>query len=109
LNVIGSTVAGDTPAESMNAKITKAGTQFEAILLNNVLGDLERAFTDLPGKKEDNSSQAYSSFAMQGLASGLAQAGGIGIGRMIAKALARHTEPSAGDGITLANKSVKNR
>ena len=78
------------PGESADLKIKKAGAQFEAILLNNLLGGLERAFTDLPGKKADNSARAYSGLAMQALSSGLAEHGGIGIGRLIAQALSKH-------------------
>lgn len=82
-----STVALEKSADS---KLKKAGAQFEAILLNNVLGDLERAFTSLPGKPADNSSQAYRGFAMQALAGGLADKGGVGIGKLIERALTKH-------------------
>lgn len=85
-------------AEAADLRIRKAGAQFEGILLNKVWGDLERAFTDLPGKKEDQASEAYSGFAMQALASGLAEAGGIGLGRIIASALAKQATASVGEG-----------
>jgi len=75
--------------QSTDAKIKRAGTQFEAILLNNVLGDLERAFTTLPGKKANDSAQAYSGFAMQALASVLADKGATGIGGLIERALSK--------------------
>ena len=93
-------IQGASPAgaaqQSADVKIRRAGAQFEAILLNKVLGDLEHAFTDLPGKKEDHSTQVYSGFAMQALASGLADAGGIGLGRMVGKALAAQAISSPG-------------
>lgn len=85
-------------AEAADLKIRKAGARFEGILLNKVWGDLERAFTDLPGKKADQSTEAYSGFAMQALASGLADAGGIGLGRIIASALAKQAKASAREG-----------
>lgn len=75
--------------EKTKAKIRTAGVQFEAVLLNRVLGDLERAFTDLPGKKQDHAADAYNGFAMQALASNLAQCGGIGLGKMVSNALAQ--------------------
>ena len=78
--------AAATP-QSQQAKLKKAGAEFEAILLNNVLGGLELAYTRLPGAKQDHSTEAYSGFAMEALASGLAQNGGVGIGRLLAKAL----------------------
>lgn len=81
-------------ADAADLKVKKAGAQFEAILLNQLFGDLERAFTDLPGKKEDHATGAYSGFAMQALASGLANAGGIGLGGIIANTLAKQAKLS---------------
>lgn len=93
-------VSAEFSGESADLKLRKAGMQFEAILLNKVLGDLEHAFTSLPGKKEDHATEAYGGFAMQALASGLAEAGGIGIGAIIAKALAGQAKTSASAGVT---------
>src|SRR5579864_2518039 len=84
-----------TTAAPDHSKTMKAGMEFEAILLNSLLGGLEHAFTNLPGKKEDHSTEAYSGFAMQAMASGLAESGGIGIGRLIAKALEKRNENTA--------------
>jgi len=94
LSVQGSLPGGTTVAAD-HSKAMKAEMEFEGILLNNLLGGLERAFTTLPGKDEDHSTQAYSGFAMQALASGLAESGGIGIGRLIAKALEKRNENTA--------------
>lgn len=69
------------------AKAVKAGEQFEAVLLNEVFGGVEHAFTSLPGAKKENSIVPYHGLAMQALALHLAQAGGVGIGRLIAKCL----------------------
>jgi Rod binding domain-containing protein len=90
-----SSLPAASPSAADLSKTMKAGMQFEAILLNSLLGGLERAFTNLPGKKEDHSTEAYSGFAMQALASGLAESGGIGVGRLIAKALDRRSENTA--------------
>jgi Rod binding domain-containing protein len=68
-------------------KARKAGEDFEAVLLNNALGGLERAFTHLPGENVSRSSQAYNGFAIEALSSGLAQAGGVGLGSLVTKAL----------------------
>jgi Rod binding domain-containing protein len=71
----------------------QAGMQFEAVLLNTVLGSLEQSFSHLPGgKKEDHASEGYSSMAMQALTSGLARSGGIGLGKMIAGELLRNSQ-----------------
>ena len=90
-----SSLPGGTTAAAVHSKAMKAGMEFEAILLNNLLGGLERAFTNLPGKKEDHSTEAYSGLAMQALASGLAESGGIGVGRLIAKALDKRSQNTA--------------
>ncbi len=74
-------------ANPQHGKALKAGTQFEAVLLNNVLGAVEQAFTRLPGSHERHSTEAYSGLAMQTLASRLAEGGGIGVGRLLTKAL----------------------
>ena len=81
-------------ADATAKKAAKAGAQFEAVLLNNVLGGVERAFTELPGAQHDQSNEAYSGLAMQTLTSALAETGGIGLGKLIAKALVRHGEKS---------------
>jgi Rod binding domain-containing protein len=87
-------IAQVAPAAQTNPqhqKALKAGAQFEAVLLNNVLGAVEQAFTRLPGSPERDSTEAYSGLAMQELASKLAEGGGIGIGRMLAKALEKRS------------------
>jgi hypothetical protein len=70
----------------------KAGAQFEGVLLNMVFGDLERTFSQLPGFTQDAVAKSYAGYAVEGLTSGLAAAGGIGIGRFIARALTKHEE-----------------
>ena len=74
------------------ARTLQAGMQFEAVLLNTVLGSLEHSFSHLPGgKEEDHASEGYRSMAMQALTSGLACSGGIGLGKMIAEELLKNS------------------
>lgn len=75
------------------SRAIKAGAQFEGILLNMVFGDLERTFSQLPGFSQDGISKSYEGYAVEGLTSGLARSGGIGMGRFIAKALMEHAKP----------------
>jgi Rod binding domain-containing protein len=83
-------IAGGTSgAETLQTKTHKAGEQFEAVLLNMVLGGVERSFAQLPGSKIEHATEAYSGMGMQALSSSLARAGGIGIAAMIAKALSK--------------------
>lgn len=72
---------------AVGVKAQKAGAEFEGVLLNIVLGAVERSFSELPGSKVQQEDQAYNGLGMQALASGLARAGGIGLGKMIAAAL----------------------
>jgi Rod binding domain-containing protein len=69
------------------AAALKAGAQFEAVLLNKVLGDLEATFAALSGAGQSATSRSYSHLGMEALTSGLARAGGIGLAKFIARAL----------------------
>ena len=71
-------------------KAEKAGAEFEGVLLNIVLGAVERSFSELPGTKVQQENQAYNGLGMQALTSGLARAGGIGLGKMISAALEKN-------------------
>lgn len=79
------------PRATEVSKATKAGREFEAVLLNQVLGKVQQAFTHLPGTTEDYSSQAYSGFATEALTAGLASAGGVGLAGLITKALLKRS------------------
>ena len=78
-----------TPAAEHARKIAKAAHEFEAVLLNTVLGPLERTFSSLPGKETDAISDNYHSLGMQALTSSLAGKGGFGIADMIVKSLSK--------------------
>jgi Rod binding domain-containing protein len=76
-----------------SAKALRAGTQFEAVLLNAVFGGLQSAFTHLPGGgQRTNSTQSYDAIAMQALTSGISHAGGIGLGALVGRWLAARTK-----------------
>jgi len=50
-----SSVAGSAaPAEAYANRVIHAARQFEAVLLNSLLGSLEHSFSALPGKKTDS-------------------------------------------------------
>ena len=87
-----SAVAADAshvpPGKRLQAE--RAGQEFESVLLNMVLGAVERSFAQLPGDKFDHSTEAYSGMAMQSLAAGLAKAGGIGLAKFITAGLIKN-------------------
>jgi len=77
-----------TPADQ---KIRHAAHEFEGILLNTLLGPLEKTFATLPGGKIETGSDQYQSLATQVLASGLAARGGLGIADLIIRKLEAQT------------------
>ena len=68
-------------------KIRHAAQEFEAVLLNTLLGSLEKTFATMPGSKLGTGADQYQSLGAQALASGLAARGGIGIADLIARRL----------------------
>jgi Rod binding domain-containing protein len=71
------------PTEAYAQRVSHAAHQFEAVLLNSLLGSLEHSFSALPGKKSDSIADNYHAMGMQALASSLASGGGVGIAKMI--------------------------
>jgi len=79
--------AGTSDAAIHARKVIHAAHEFEGVLLNTMLGPLERAFSSLPGKKPDSESDNYHSLGMQALSSALAAGGGMGIADLIIRSL----------------------
>jgi Rod binding domain-containing protein len=79
---------GPKPA-SDDAKIEKGSREFEAILMGSWLQQAEESFATVPGTDEDEDpgKGQMMSLGVQQLATSLAASGGIGIGKMIAKAM----------------------
>lgn len=80
------------PSADYTRKVIKAAREFEAVLLNTLLGPLEHTFSSLPGKDTDVESDNYQSLGMQTLASSLAAKGGLGIADVIVKSLSRRAD-----------------
>jgi len=73
-----------------DAKIEKGSKEFEAILVGNWLQQAEQSFATVPGADDgdqDVGRDQVMSFGVQSLATSLAASGGLGIGKMIAKAM----------------------
>ena len=85
-----STAIGPSPAAADSAKarrVLHAAHEFEAVLLNTLLGSLEHSFASLPGKDPEAGSDNYQYLGMQALASTLAARGGVGIASLIVRNL----------------------
>jgi Rod binding domain-containing protein len=79
------------PSSKEDAKIEKAGKDFESILLGSWLQQAEKTFASVPGEDEDPDADSgkdqFQGIAMQALAGSLTKSGGIGIAKMISQHL----------------------
>jgi Rod binding domain-containing protein len=102
-----SDAAGAAPASKEDAKITKAGRDFESILLGSWLQQAENSFGTVPGgdgeDEDDSGKDQFQGIAMQALAGKLSASGGIGIAKMISSHLhasAKSEKPTESTGKT---------
>jgi Rod binding domain-containing protein len=65
------------------SKGRKAAQEFEAQLIGNLLGSLEKTFATVPGQGSVAGDDNYNYLGVQALASALAARGGFGIARLI--------------------------
>src|ERR1035438_6795639 len=72
-----------------SAKIEKGAREFEAVLVGSWLQQAEQSFATVPGADEgqDVGRGSMMSLGVQTLATSMAATGGIGIGKMVAKAM----------------------
>ncbi len=83
-----------------DAKIEKGSKEFEAILVGSWLQQAEQSFATVPGADEDQDAggQQMMSLGVQQLATAMAANGGLGIGKMIAKAMHENAERANAQG-----------
>ena len=75
---------------SDDAKIERGSKEFEAILVGSWLQQAEQSIATVPGADSDDQDvgrDSMMSFGVQALSTSMAASGGIGIGKMIAKAM----------------------
>ncbi|HUB29846.1 MAG TPA: hypothetical protein VL967_09115 [Terracidiphilus sp.] len=88
-------------APNNSSKIEKSAREFESMLLNTWLQQAEQSMATVPGAEDDEDAAGRDqmlSLGVQTLSSALAASGGIGIAKMISKALhsaADKTDPPA--------------
>src|SRR5271165_5760955 len=73
-----------------DAKIEKGAKEFESMLLSTWLQQAEQSMATVPGAEDDEDAgtrEQMMSLGVQSLSNAMAASGGIGIGKMIAKAL----------------------
>ena len=81
-----------------SAKIDKGAKEFEAILVGSWLQQAEQSFATVPGTDEDQDvgHDSMMSLGVQTLATSIAASGGIGIGKMVAKAMHEAADKAVG-------------
>jgi Rod binding domain-containing protein len=86
-NMIQQLKSPSTPTD--DAKIDKGAREFESILVGSWLQQAEQSFATLPGAEDDQDPgrDQMMSLGVETLSKSLAAAGGIGIGKMIARAM----------------------
>jgi len=78
------------PGGQSDTKIEKSAKEFESMLLSNWLQQAEQSMASVPGADDDEDAGAREqmmSLGVQSLATAMTASGGIGIAKMIAKAL----------------------
>lgn len=81
------TAPADSDSTIHARKVIHAAHEFEAVLLNTMLGPLEQTFSSLPGKKPDSESDNYHYLGMQALSNTLANSKAFGISDLIIRKL----------------------
>jgi Rod binding domain-containing protein len=82
------------------ASLRKHATEFEGILLTEMLGKLQHTFAQSESDGAgDSASDTISSMGTQALAQALAQRNVLGIGNMVAHALTRDTTEVTGESV----------
>jgi Rod binding domain-containing protein len=90
-----------------DARIEKSSKEFESILMGSWLQQAEQSFATVPGAEDDENAatrEQTMSFAVQSLATSMAASGGIGIGKMVAKAL--HAQADKAEQKSLSEESA---
>ena len=80
------------------AKIDKGAKEFEAVLVGSWLQQAEKSFGTVPGADDgqDVGRDSMMSMGVQTLATSMAASGGIGIGKMVAKAMHARADKANG-------------
>ena len=98
-----------------DAKIEKGAKEFESILVGSWLQQAEQSFATLPGAEDDQDPghDSMMSLGVQTLSTSMTASGGIGIAKMIAKAMHvqadRANAQSAASGSQTANHDSQHK
>jgi Rod binding domain-containing protein len=101
--------ASRTPTDA--AKIDKGAKDFEAVLIGTWLQQAEQSFGTVPGADEDEDvgRGQMMSFGVQSLSTSMAASGGIGIAKMVAKAMHINADKAAAQAQPAADAAPPNK
>lgn len=91
-----------------NGKIEKGAREFESMLLSTWLQQAEQSMATVPGAEDDDDAAGRDqmmSMGVQSLANSMAASGGIGIAKMVAKAMHAHVDKAAAKTPTTAESA----
>ncbi len=74
----------DNPATQ---RAWKAARQFEAQMIEMLLGPVEKSFAAVPGGESDPGADSFETLGLQALASQMAAAGGLGLAALVIRKL----------------------
>jgi Rod binding domain-containing protein len=77
--------------QQFSTELQKAGAQFESLLLTDVFSKLRQSFSLDPDENSDAGHDTLTGLADQALCDGLASRGGLGLGTMITRAVAKES------------------
>lgn len=100
-----------TKSAADSAKIDKGAKEFEAVLVGSWLQQAEQSFGSIPGGEdsEDVGRDSMMSFGVQTLATSMANSGGIGIAKMVAKAMHAAADKADGESAPAATGETGSR
>lgn len=102
-NLLSLTNASNLPPAVAHQKVQKASQEFEGLLLGALWKSMGEGFKDSFGSgEEDSGGSSFIDMGIEAMSSGVAASGGIGIGRMLMKAIEQHSNtqkaiPPAGE------------
>jgi len=105
----GSVPGGTAAGCGVEKKVVRAAHQFEAVLLNSLLGSLEKTLAKAPGESESDSGNDYKYMGTQALATALGDRGALGVANLIIRKLSHcggQEEFRAGGEITKVQQQV---
>jgi Rod binding domain-containing protein len=83
VNSVSGTAVQSSQSAQSSKDLSAKTTEFESMLLEQLLNEVQKSFTSIGGESQDSASGTLSGIGTEALAKGLAERGGIGIAQML--------------------------